>query len=236
MSNSLEDHRPLHTRPAGGIQSVAGSHGCRPIPAAAFEENASTDLRRVLAIVAGMLAAAGGLIHIVVIRDHLDFAVIAVGFAVMAAAQWAFALRMLTRPSRQVLLLGGALHAVIVALWVLSRMTGLGVIPGAEAAEPVGVADLVSTTFSLGVIGIVAIARSLDQATKPVMMPQVVARRMIAIILAGALFLTVPAVLVPHDHDAHPSDSHTSGMQDGHGQEPVAITGGHDHSPSSTAP
>lgn len=54
--------------------------------------------------------------------------------------------------------------------------------------------------------------------------------------LAGALFLSVPAMLVPHDHDAHPADSHTSGAQAGHSQEPITTTGGHDHSPSTTAP
>lgn len=241
MSISAFDHRSLpasaltdeHVRPASWSRSP------RPMTAAETDADASTDLRVVLATAAGALAAAGGLIHLVVIRDHLELAVTVAGFAVMATGQWAFALHVLTRPSRRVLLLGGAFHAVIVVLWGLSRTTGLAVIPGAAAAEPVGIADLVSTTFSLGVIGIVAISRALDQATKPVTIPHAAARRMTTVILVGALTLSVPAVLTPHDHDRHHSqdhDSHTSdaGVTDSHDQ--ITPTASHDHGPDAPIP
>jgi hypothetical protein len=194
---------------------------------------ATADLRRALGAAAGVLAAASGLIHLAVIRDHLEFPLIASGFAVMAVVQWAFALRMLTRPSSRVLWWGGVFHVVLVALWALSRTTGLWVIPGAEAAEDVGIADLVSTTFCLGVIGIVSIARALER-TGEVRVPRSVARRVRVSVAIGALFLTVPALSVPHEHDAHGGDSHaTSGD---HGAAPVVTIAGHGHSTTATHP
>ncbi|MEO7428950.1 MAG: hypothetical protein ABIY48_06160 [Acidimicrobiales bacterium] len=172
----------------------------------------TVDLRGVLATIAGVLAAAGGLIHLVVIRNHLDVLVVAAGFAVMGTAQGAFALRVLTRPSRQVLLAGGALHTVIAVVWLTSRTTGLVFIPGAEGIEPVGVADLVATTFSLGVLGVSVIARSLDTTSTGVVLPARVARRMTAVVVAGTLCLSVPALLTPHDHDraSHTPDPHSA--------------------------
>lgn len=164
----------------------------------------TVDLRRVLATIACALAAAGGLIHLAVIRDHLDFAVVAAGFAVMGAAQGAFALRVLTRPSRRLLLVGGALHAVIAVIWLTSRTTGLVFIPGAEHIEPFGVADLVATTFSLGVLGVAVTAHALDTTSTAVVVPARVAQAMTAVVVVGAMCLSVPALLTPHDHDHLP--------------------------------
>lgn len=195
--------------------------------------NAGVDLGRALGTTAGILAAASGLVHIAVIRDHLDFPVVASAFAVMAAVQWAFALRMCTRPSPRVLWLGGMFHLGLVALWVLSRTTGLWVIPGVEAAEDVGIADLVSTTFCLGVIGIASIVRALDR-TYEVRVSGPVARRMTAAVAIGALFLTVPALSVSHEHDVHGVGSHATGGD--HGAAPVVTIAGHDHSATATHP
>jgi len=194
----------------------------------------SADLGGALGTAAGILAAASGLIHIAVVPDHREFALVAAGFAAMAAAQWAFALRILTRPSTRVLLLGGALHGALVAVWVLSRTTGLRVISGAETAEEVGIADLVSTTFCLAVVGMVTIARSLDRAGA-VRVPRLAARRFTAAMLVGVSFLTIPAVLVPHHHDEHATDVHAPDDQH-HGSGSVVTIGGHGHGTGSTGP
>jgi hypothetical protein len=169
---------------------------------------ATIDLRFVLTSAAGWLAAASGLIHFVVIRDHLEYPVIAVAFGVMGIAQWGFAVGALTAISRRGLLLGAMLHAAIAVTWVLSRTTGLRIVAGSSGAEPVGVADVVSTTFCLGVIGAVAINQALDRL--PVLpLPVAAARRITAVTLAGVLFLTVPAILTPHEHD-HASEPVTT--------------------------
>lgn len=197
-----------------------------PSPISALGSSSLADPRRVLATTAGTFAAAGGLIHFSVIDDHREVALIATGFAVMAVAQLAFALQMLARPSRHGLWLGGALHAGIVALWSLSRTTGIPVIPGAEVVESVGVADVVSTAFSLGVVGLVAIAHSLDRATNPVVLPRGVARRVAAVTLAGTLALSAPALLVPHDPHDHAS---TADAHEEHGEDPLVPADDHDH-------
>jgi hypothetical protein len=178
----------------------------------------------VLAHIAVVLAVAGGLIHMVVIRDHLEFAVVAVGFAVMATGQWVFALWMLTRPSRGALLVGAAIHAVIAAIWVLSRTTGLAFVPGAEAASPVGVADVVANTFSLGVVGVAVIESALRGVVGDVVLPRVVARQMTGLVVVGALFLSVPAIWAPHDHAAHAPHDQGSGLGGNHDDGPHVAT------------
>lgn len=215
------------------MAALLHDHRSRPVQTKTTTTDATADLRRALGATAGILAAASGLVHIAVIRDHLELAVVASGFAVMAVVQWAFALRMLTRPSSRVLWWGGVFHCVLVALWVLSRTTGLWVIPGAESAEDVGIADLVSTTFCLGVIGVASIVRVMDRAGE-VRVSRSVARRVRAAVAIGALFLTVPALSVPHEHDVHGGDSHATGGD--HGAEPVVTIAGHDHSTTGTHP
>lgn len=164
------------------------------------------NLRDVLVTVAGLLAAGGGLIHFAVIGDHLEFPVVAVGFAVMGALQGACAVRLLSHPSPRVLLLAGGFHALLALIWLASRTTGLVFIAGAENSEPVGVADVIATMFSLGVMGVAVVARDLPPA-RPVVLPARVARRMTGVVTAGALCLGLLAVLAPHEHE-HGADRH----------------------------
>ena len=130
---------------------------------------AGTDLRRLLLTIAAVSAAAGGLIHLKVVGDHLDSTLIAVGFAFMGVTQWLFALMILTRPSRIVLILGGILHSAMTTIWILSRTTGLWFVTGAENPAPVGVADLAANAFSIGVVGatIIGISLSLPPQSTP---------------------------------------------------------------------
>ena len=159
-----------------------------------------TDLRRVLATLAAVLAAAGGLIHLGVVDDHTEYRVVAAGFAAMGISQLVVALWLFRRPSRPVFLLGAGLHAAIAATWALSRTFGLWFIPGEEQASHVGVPDLVANTFSLGVIAVVVIVSALDRAGAPTVLPRAVARRIVGTAVVGALILTAIAVSSPHVH------------------------------------
>jgi hypothetical protein len=166
------------------------------------EPAGGTDLRRVLATVAAVLAAAGGLIHLGVIEDHTEYRAVAAGFAAMGISQLVVALWLFRSPSHRVFLLGAGLHAAIAATWALSRTVGLWFVPGEATAEEIGVADLVANTFSLGLIAVVVIVGALDRAVSPTVLPRTVARRMSGTAVAGALLLTGIAVSAPH---AHPS-------------------------------
>lgn len=199
-----------------------------------------TPLGGVLATTAALGAAAGGLIHLAQIGSHLDFPFIAGGFALMGGAQWAFALTVLLRSSRPVLITGGILHAAILALWLVTRTVGLVFVTGAELPADIGVADVVANTFSLAVVGVTAIGTALHKAASPVVLPPAVATRIKAVVLASAIFLTVPALLAPHDHGTHPLDAptHQSIHSDDHASDPTSPVGEHDpvHSNSSTDP
>jgi hypothetical protein len=161
---------------------------------------APTDLGQALSPTAAVLAAAGGAIHLSVVREHGDLAVVATGFALMGITQCLLAAGILARRSRRLILVAGAVHATLVVVWLLSRTTGLLVIPGAEDAEPVGIADLAAATLSLGVVGVAVITLVLDRTAMTVAVPARAGRWMTALVLAGAVSLSVPAVLADHSH------------------------------------
>lgn len=146
----------------------------------------------------------------------------------MGGAQWVFALTVLRRPSRLVVLAGGVLHAVILALWVVTRTVGLGFVTGAEVSADFGVPDLVANTFSVAVVGVAAIGRALHETVPPVV-PAAVTTRIKAVLLAGVVFLTVPALLTRHDHGTSPLDapSHQSSHGHDHASDPAGPAGEH---------
>lgn len=202
-----------------------GEPASSEIAATPGEPMGGTDLRRTLATVAGVLAAAGGLIHLRVIGHHTDYHVLAAGFAAMGVSQFVVALWLFRHPSRRVVLLAAGLHAAIAATWALSRTVGLGFVPGEAGAAEVGVADVVANTFSLGVIGVVVILLALDRvAGETVLLPRAVARRMTGVAAAGALVLSAIAVSASHAHASHAPVVDVPVLD-----VPVA---GHDHGPT----
>jgi hypothetical protein len=164
---------------------------------------AHADLRRLLVVSAAVFASAGGLIHLAVIRQHFDFPIVAGGFAFIGIAKWTFALTVLRYPTRLIVAFGGIVHIAIAGIWILSRTTGLPFLPGAEEPALVGVVDIVANTFSVGAIGAVIIWRVLSQSSNAVFVSIRVARSMLTVLLAGSLFLIVPALFTPHDHASH---------------------------------
>ena len=183
------------------------------------------DLRTLVTRAAALSAAAGGLIHFRVIADHVDFPLIAVGFGFMGLAQWVFTVAVLTRGSRSALEVGIGLHAAMVILWIVSRTVGLGFIPGAEEPSAVGVADLVANTFSIAVIGAALVGLWLYRSPETLLVPTSIATRIEAVVLTGAIFLTVPALLASHDH-AHAS-AETSESETGEGHDHATTPGTH---------
>lgn len=163
----------------------------------------SATVDRLLAWSIAVAAAAGGLIHLKASADHRHLAVVATGFVAMGLSQLLFAGVMFLRPSRPSLALGGAFHAGILFVWILSRTIGLPFIPGAQQSASVGVADLVANTFSMAVAGTAAVAFAVGGAGRTdQLLPRVIST-IKAVVLTGVLILTVAALTEVHDHD-HP--------------------------------
>ena len=186
----------------------------------AVENKAS--LQGAMAWVIATFAAAGGLIHLEASIDHRELTVIATGFAAMAISQLVLVGVLLIRPSAKALVWIGALHAGIALVWIMSRTIGLSLIPGAEQAAQVGVADVVANTFSLAVVGVTIVALSLDRPSQAVPLHPNTVRAVKVVALVGALILTVAALGETHDH-AH---------NDGEASLPTPVHS-HDHDASS---
>ena len=180
-----------------------------------------TDLHQILAIAAAVFAAAGGLIHLTVTRQHLDFPIVTAGFAFVGVAQWVFAFTIMKRPTTVIAVSGAVLHAAIVTVWTLSRTIGLAFVPGAEHVAAVGVADIVATTFSVAVVGTVAIWRVLSGSSVRVNVPYRGFRTVVAVLAMGASFLTVPAIAAPHDHSGSHVSADTAEVHTHEGETPV---------------
>lgn len=101
------------------------------------------------------LSLGAAAIHFAVIAEHFDeYWLLGVFFVVTAWLQALWALAVVVRRERS-LLLGGAFgNALIVFVWILSRTSGLPFGPEAGEAEAAGLADVVATAFeSLIVLG-----------------------------------------------------------------------------------
>jgi hypothetical protein len=143
---------------------------------------------------AAMLSLGAGIIHAFVIAEHFEESVLfGVFFACLAALQLAWAVALWRRPSRAVLLAGVAGNALVVAIWALSRTTGLPLGPEPWQAEAVGLADAVSTLFEVGIVllGLVAL-RSRSALS---FVPPVLARTLPAVTTGIAIGLTYLAAV-----------------------------------------
>lgn len=104
-----------------------------------------------LAIVVASLLAA--VIHGWVIDEHIDESAIFGAFFIdVTLAQAAYALAVMFRPGRALLLAGAVGNAAVVLLWVVSRTVGIPIGPEAGEAEAVGALDVVATAAEVVVV------------------------------------------------------------------------------------
>jgi hypothetical protein len=179
----------------------------------------TADAVQALARAAAMLAAAGGVIHLAVIRHHLAYAAITAGFALMGVAQLVVALGLALAPAPRTRVTAAVLHASILAIWLVSRTVGLALVPGAEDPAAFGVADTIANLFGAGVLAALAAPMAAGRRASHTVFPPRTARRVGAVVAIAALALAVPAVLAPHSHAGHDHP--------GAGEMPV----GPDHAP-----
>ena len=186
---------------------------------------ASRQVDRLVSSSVASCAFAGGLIHLAVVRHHLDSVVVAAAFIAIGSAQLLFSAWMVAGPSARARRTGLLLHLAIVTTWLLSRTVGLVVVPGAEARAAVGVADIVATTLSLAVLAsLLTMARF---RLERVALPARLSRGLAAAVAIVALAVTVPAVTANHDHGGHGPSAEASGTE--HERAPARIHDGHVH-------
>ena len=109
--------------------------------------------------VVAFLSGSAGVIHLLVIEEHLEASRLHAGlFAALAAFQLLWAVGYPARPSRWLGWSAVVVNAGTVVVWAISRTVGLPSWLDGGTVEPVGLADTVSTVLELGVVvGLLAI-------------------------------------------------------------------------------
>jgi hypothetical protein len=130
------------------------SGSVQPQAASAFDPNDAL-------VVAALLSSGAGAIHAAVIGDHLrEWWLYGVFFAVSALAQLLWAVLVFRRPSGSILIAGAVGNAVVVLLWLITRITGLPFGPEPWTPEAFGVLDVVASLFEVFlVVSIVMLLR-----------------------------------------------------------------------------
>src|SRR5262245_2189644 len=110
---------------------------------------------RYLRWVLAALALGAGIIHFAVSGDHYALTWMhGTFFAVVAWLQVSWAVAVVLKPTRRLLIAGVVLNAVIIGMWVVSRVWGTPFGDTAWTPEPIGWADGLSTLFEVGIIAI----------------------------------------------------------------------------------
>lgn len=122
---------------------------------------ADTDLsrgqahRRRLGVAAALFLLGAAAVHFSVVPAHLDeYVPYGVFFIVAALLQAGIAVWLVLRPSRGLAVAGAIASLVLVAVWLVSRTTGLPISPDPWVPEDVGVSDLAATLIELVAIGL----------------------------------------------------------------------------------
>jgi hypothetical protein len=119
------------------------------------------------------LAGAGAAsVHLVVMPEHFEEATVyGLFFAVTATVQLTYSAWLLVRPSRPLLAAGAVGNLAIVGLWLLTRLVGIPVGPGAGTTEAFGGLDILAAAFELtmafGAIALIRRRLPISSALRP---------------------------------------------------------------------
>jgi hypothetical protein len=120
----------------------------RPSAPASAPAAASRSLTGLLVAGAAILSAASGLIHIAAVPEHwANYRIAAWFFIGLGTFQVTWAALVLGRPGRLLSEAGAAVALGTIAVWAVSRTSGLPFGPFAGIAERAGRADVISTLF-----------------------------------------------------------------------------------------
>jgi hypothetical protein len=166
-------------------------------------------LRTVLVLCSSAVAV----VHLGVTPAHLrEHVTSGLFFVAVAAYQLGWALGLALRPSRRVLWLSAA-NLGVIAVWVLSRTSGIPLVPGGDDVEGIGYPDVIALALEGAVVyGSFALLTSQSAQSwlsGPLRRCRTTAA--IAVALAVAVALTFLPSLAA-DHPAHGHVGHASGV------------------------
>ena len=108
-----------------------------------------------VAVIAAALSLAAAGIHFAVIQEHLEIDVSeGVFFFGIGVFQAIWAQAYLLRDSHRLAQIAALVNAAVIATWVVSRTVGLPIGQTPWVPEAVGFADLLATSFEIGLIGL----------------------------------------------------------------------------------
>jgi hypothetical protein len=120
-----------------------------PSVAGEVEGRARPQLENSVFVACG-LACGSGLIHVDAAVEHFhEYVLFSAFFVVLASLQFAWTAAVYRRPSRTLLRLGAAASLLVVALWLVSRTSGLPLGPKRWKPESVGGFDSIATADEL---------------------------------------------------------------------------------------
>jgi hypothetical protein len=168
------------------------------------------------------LSAGAAFIHFAVSGEHYSLSWLHGSFfAAIAWLQLAFAVGVILRPNRRLLVVGVVLNAGIIGVWAMSRIWGVPIGPEAWTPETVGLADVLSSAFEAGIVAlslavIVRPALASQRLRPAVGLPGVAAAALgVAVVSSMAV---APAFAAGHSHgstaDGH-THSHGAGAESG---------------------
>jgi hypothetical protein len=132
------------------------------------------------------LSVAAGTVHLAVAADHFsEYVLYGVFFVVVGSAQVVWAMLVALAGAARPLLLLSIGNAIVVALWIASRTSGIPLGPNAGNPEPVGYADTLTTAFEVALVAC-AVWLLLGRRSRPTM-PAVLGAIPFLIAPAGAL-------------------------------------------------
>jgi len=99
------------------------------------------------------LSMAAAAIHFAVMGEHFaEYAALGVFFSVVAWLQASWAVGVTVLPTKRLLLAGLVGNALVVAVWLFSRTTGLPIGPEPGAPEPAAFVDVLSTILEVAIV------------------------------------------------------------------------------------
>ena len=177
---------------------------------------------RYLRWVLAALSLGAGVIHFAVSGEHYDLSwAHGTFFAVIAWLQLSWAVAVVLRPTRRLLIAGVLLNAGILGVWAVSRVWGIPIGPDAWTPESIAVSDALSSACELGIV-----ALALAVVVRPAMAQRQL-RPAIAVPAVGMAGLGV-AVISSLAFTPALASSHNHGETNGSHTDSVAATG-HDH-------
>jgi hypothetical protein len=185
---------------------------------------------RYLRWVLAALSLGAGVIHFSVSGEHYSLSWMhGAFFAVTAWLQVAWAIGVILRPTRRLLVTGVILNAGIALVWVVSRIWGIPIGPDAWTPEPATFIDQLSTGFEVGIVAV-----SLAVLVRPALATQ----KLRPSLAAPSFGLAVVSVAVFSSLAVAPAFAAGDGGGHSHGAagDSGAAHAGHSHAIVSNAP